>query len=180
MGYDEPNSSADESKGKRHGGKHGDDSAEEGECNDDGVELKPSLRIRNLPSPERDQDDSTVASKSSVLLRRIPEDSPETKKTRKVTLKKKKEISLEDIQMEQISSDEDEKEETNEEQQPQEESKTDKEPVQVPETVPVIAKEESESDKKENNLDDSIKSENSIKENEVGKKTRQKLKKKNE
>ena len=37
-------SSADESKGKRHGGKHGDDSAEEGECNDDGVELKPSLR----------------------------------------------------------------------------------------------------------------------------------------
>jgi len=35
-------SSADESKLKR--GKHGDDSAEEGECNDDGVELKPSLR----------------------------------------------------------------------------------------------------------------------------------------
>ena len=30
------------------------DSAEEGECNDDGVELKPSLRIKNLiDSPER-------------------------------------------------------------------------------------------------------------------------------
>ena len=135
-----------------------------------------SSRIRNLPSPEREQDDSTVASKSSVLLRRIPEDSPETKKTRKVTLKKKKEISLEDIQMEQISSDEDEKEETNEE-QPQEELKTAKEPVQVPETVPVIAKEESEPDKKENNLDDSIKSENSIKENEVGKKDETKVEK---
>ena len=59
----------------------------------------------------------------------------------------------------------------------QEEMKTVKEPVQVPETVPVIAKDESETDKKENNLDDSIKSENSIKENEVGKKDETKVEK---
>ena len=34
-------------------------SAEEGECNDDGVELKPSLRIMNLPSPERKANEQT-------------------------------------------------------------------------------------------------------------------------
>jgi len=61
------------------------ESAEEGECNDDGVELKPSLRIKNLPSPDR-TDKSPIRKKSrspspvsispkktTVLLRRVTE-----------------------------------------------------------------------------------------------------------
>ena len=113
-----------------------------------------------------------MASKSSVLLRRIPEDSPETtgKKTRKVTLykKKQKEVSLEDIQMEQISSDEDEKEENVEKSQT-EELKLAPEVVEkvpeignTPENTTGKIPEDSEAEKK--NLDDSIKSENSTKE----------------
>merc|ERR1712227_327964 len=55
-------------------------SAEEGECNDDGVELKPSLRIMNLPSPDRkskEEEEPVRKSpkKSVVSLRRVI-DSP--------------------------------------------------------------------------------------------------------
>ena len=44
----------DEGDGSRASTPSHHDSAEEGECNDDGVELRPSLRIKNLiDSPER-------------------------------------------------------------------------------------------------------------------------------
>merc|ERR1739838_39303 len=43
--------------------------AEEGECNDDGVELKPSLRIKNLPSPKRGEKDQTPKRSRKVMLK---------------------------------------------------------------------------------------------------------------
>merc|ERR1711892_1541693 len=63
--YDEPRSS-DEGRKKK------DESAEEGECNDDGVELRPSLRIKNLPSPIRDENEPepmTTTPKRRVMLK---------------------------------------------------------------------------------------------------------------
>merc|ERR1712106_255389 len=62
--YDEP--SSDEGRKKK------DESAEEGECNDDGVELRPSLRIKNLPSPIRDENEPepvTTTPKRRVMLK---------------------------------------------------------------------------------------------------------------
>ena len=70
------------------------ESAEEGECNDDGVELKPSLRIKNLPSPERTGNRTEspsvevmeqpvfplvrqeIPKKTHVLLRRVTDSPP--------------------------------------------------------------------------------------------------------
>ena len=109
------------------------ESAEEGECNDDGVELKPSLRIKNLPSPERETtgtENGTVkgtpekidqrspekiekaekgeSPKKAVLLRRITDESPTMTHHDETEMTNERTGSVTpDLKMSDISSDDD-------------------------------------------------------------------------